>query len=126
MENKINIISTSNENPAAMQLRLAMREVSKKDSTIVPNNWYKTSFMFNIDEQNMVTVNDIKIEKCVDVSVKSQEPDSDTVDLRDWVREYDAVMEENKRLNNSNKVSKTIDEAKRSVTSFWNNNVMER
>ncbi len=112
------------ENPAAMQLRLASRELLKNDN-LSTDTWYKASFMFNVDDQNISTVNDIKTEKCIQEEVKKEETDLSIVDLRDWVIEYNDVMKENEKLNNSNKVSKSVDELKRGLNKFYKTKVLE-
>lgn len=112
------------ENPAAMQLRLASRELLKNDK-LKTDTWYKVSFVFNVDEQNIATVNDIKTEKCIQ-DVKKSETDSNLVDLRDWIKEYDDVMEENKDLNSKYKVSKSVDELKRGLNKFYKTKVLTK
>jgi hypothetical protein len=121
MENKTTEIL---ENPAAMQLRLASRELLKNDK-LKTDTWYKVSFVFNVDGQNIATVNDIKTEKCIQ-EVKKSETDSNLVDLRDWVKEYDDVMEENKDLNSKYKVSKSVDELKRGLNKFYKTKVLAK
>jgi len=121
MENKITEIT---ENPAAMQLRLASREMLKNNK-LNTDTWYKASFKFNVDEQNIVTVNDIKTEQCIKETIKVSEPVINEDDLREWVKEYErVVIPENNRLNTTDKVVKVGSRIGRSLNKFYRTKIL--
>lgn len=113
------------ENPAAMQLRLASRELLKTDK-LNTDIWYKASFKFNVDGQNIATVNDIKTEKCIKEKTKEiVSPTIDENDLREWVKEYErVVVPENGRLNTTDKVVKAGTGIGRSLNKFYRTKIL--
>ena len=122
MENKTTEII---ENPAAMQLRLASRELLKNGNLNI-HTWYKTSFKFNIDEQNIVTVNDINTKICIKEKINNPEtePLFDEKGRLKIALDYDEVMEENDRLNTTDKVVKAGSDIGRSLNKFYRTKIL--